>query len=480
MQGNGNNEPEKSDESFVSFNSRSGPEERGVIGRITRFEASFTVYGPTVVVEISEVLSTFKLVIGGRVAYAGRAVVKAAVPEGGGVLCMVTLDPEGWVEVSATATNLAGDFQEFLAQASRRAHIAPEFKLVVSDMQDFLNEIRMWVDKLELEMAKLPATRRQGAERAALDQLRPVAVPLMHRMFERFEDAAQKVPANRVAEHAAYVKRILHPLVLCSPFMHRTFAKPLGYAGDYEMVAMMARDPYEGASTFAKLLNTYFLDTSPVVAHRQRLLMLTEVVFQESCRAHAAGKRLTVFNLGCGPAHEIHQFLAQHEMSSQVDFTLLDFNEETVTNTGNALRSKAQQYRRMTTFKMIRKSVTQILKETARTGADSTGTRYDLVYCAGLFDYLNDAVCEKLVEIFHQLAVPGGLALVTNVDNYNPCRKWMELAVDWHLIYRNSESMRRLIPRGVDHGDAVIRSDLETGVNIFLELRKKAHVGLHR
>lgn len=464
--------------SRVSFKTPSGRTESGVVGMVSHFEASFTVYGPAVVFETSEVLTDFQLSLDGRLDYSGRAVVKAVVPEGGGVTCAVVLDAESWIKVTATTTDLAGDFQKHMTQAGRRAHVMREFKLVVSDMQDFIAEMRSWAGKLEIDIARLPASRQAAAERAALDQVRSAALPLLHAMFERFEEVAKNIPPTQSAEHAAYLKRMLHPLVLCSPFMHRTFAKPLGYPGDYEMVAMMARDPYEGASTFAKLLNTYFLDTSPVVAHRQRLSMLTAVLFQESCRARLAKKRLSVFNLGCGPAWEIRNLLAQQEVSGDVDFTLLDFNEETVVNTGKALHDMARQYRRTASFNMVLKSVTQLLKEAARPGPARSGPRFDVVYCAGLFDYLNDAVCQKLVEVFHQLVAPGGLMLVTNVDAYNPCRNWMELAVDWHLIYRDAESMRALVPRGVNQDDVVIRSDLETGVNIFLEIRKKPHAGL--
>ncbi len=42
-----------------------------------------------------------------------------------------------------------------------------------------------------------------------------------------------------VPVHQAFGKRHLHPLILGSPFVYRTLQKPLGYAGDYEMVNMM-------------------------------------------------------------------------------------------------------------------------------------------------------------------------------------------------------------------------------------------------
>ena len=55
-------------------------------------------------------------------------------------------------------------------------------------------------------------------------------------------------------------------LLLSSPFLYRAYQKPLGYAGDYEMVNMIARDPYEGGSLFAKVVNLWFLSQWPARA----------------------------------------------------------------------------------------------------------------------------------------------------------------------------------------------------------------------
>ena len=74
--------------------------------------------------------------------------------------------------------------------------------------------------------------------------------------------------------HQAFGRRQLHPLILASPFVYRTLQKPLGHAGDYEMVNMIMRDPYEGASLFAKAFNVCALSRPPIVAHRNRLQYL--------------------------------------------------------------------------------------------------------------------------------------------------------------------------------------------------------------
>ena len=45
--------------------------------------------------------------------------------------------------------------------------------------------------------------------------------------------------------------------------------------------------------------------------------------------------------------------------------------------------------------------VHQILKEGAKIGENDSGSQYNVVYCAGLFDYLSDRICKRLLEIFY-------------------------------------------------------------------------------
>ncbi len=96
---------------------------------------------------------------------------------------------------------------------------------------------------------------------------------------------------------------------------------------------------------------------------------------------------------------------------------------------------------------------------------------YDLVYCAGLFDYLSQKVCKCLVELFVKLLAKNGLIVFTNVASTNPSIGWMEYVLEWNLVYRSDWEMLDLIPLN----GTVLQSDLkrdETGVNLFLELRK--------
>ncbi len=70
--------------------------------------------------------------------------------------------------------------------------------------------------------------------------------------------------------------------------------------------------------------------------------------------------------------------------------------------------------------------------------------RYDCVYAADLFDYLDQPVARRLVSAIFALLNPGGELLVTNFAPDIPDVGYMECVMDWHLIYRTPEAMQDL------------------------------------
>jgi extracellular factor (EF) 3-hydroxypalmitic acid methyl ester biosynthesis protein len=460
---------------LAQFQTSQGLQLRATIKRLSRHQIVFEVYHPSEVIRLSESLDDFKILLSDQPVYSGRAIVTNVVNGGTFLLCEANLE-DSWLDVNfAPALNgkskAREDFENFMRASQHAYHVTPEFKLAVADMQILLQDMRQWFDQAEISVQSLPTGNRQEFELQIVEELREAVVPMLRLLFEKFEHTCRAVPPEFQPAHRNYVKRQLHPIVLCAPFMYRTYQKPLGYAGDYEMVNMMVRDPREGASMFAKVLNTFFLDTPPVIAHQNRVVMLEELLAREVSRVARQGRTAKIFNLGCGPAKEIQNFIARSELSGRARFTLLDFNEETIVYTQSTLQHLINEFRRTTVVQMVKKSVVQLIKEAAKPHSALLTSDFDVVYCAGLFDYLPDYMCEHLMGIFYKMVAPGGLLIATNVDDVNPARNWMEYSVDWHLIYRNHDTMRKLVPNGVHSDDWRIRSE-PSGVNIFVEVRK--------
>jgi len=462
-------------ESMVVGLSSQGLEVRATLLKLNRYQAVFEVYSSGLVLSTSEVLSDFKIIINDQTIYSGRVVVSSIVNTGTLLVCEGKLDESGFLVSSfapgEAATWTQRGFDQFFYQWQKLYRVDTEFKVAVADMQTFLTDLRLWLEQLELEIRAAPSGDRLAMEREAVQMAGEAMVPAFDRMHERLELVSERIEPELRPVHQNFSQRQLHPLVMCSPFAYRTFQKPLGYAGDYEMVNMIARDPYEGGSLFAKVVNLWFLSQWPARAHRNRISYLTERLTEESLRGERRGRPIRIFNLGCGPGREIQAFLAQGRICEFADFSLLDFNSETVQHVTDALNNMKRLHGRSTRIQVQKKSVQQLLKEGGKPQVQGAGAQYDLVYCAGLFDYLPDRTCKQLMNMFYNWLAPGGLLVATNVDCCQPFRHMLEFVLDWHLIYRDTNRVMRLLPERAPADAFSIRRD-STSVNMFIEIRK--------
>ena len=470
-------ESDLENESIILCRNSQGTSLRATLMRMTRYLVTFEVYNPYSILQLSEVLGEFEIIINSRKVYSGRAIVSNMVNTGLVLVCEASLDDESWLDVeilspSAQVGRLSDDFDRLIQDWRKFDQVSSPMKVTIADMENLLTDLRRWTEQLEIAVRSSPPPERMTNELQIISKINSLVEPIIDELFHKFESLGSSVAEEAAAVHRAYCRRQLHPLVMCAPFVHRTYDKPLGYAGDFEMVNMILRDPKEGASIFAKVINSFFLATPPAEAHRNRIKYLVEMLSEETKRAVHRGKSARIFNLGCGPAKEVREFLVQDDLCDRADFALLDFNKETIEQTSRELNDLKARHMRSTPIRMIQRSVNQILKEGPRIGnRGDAEMKYDIVYCAGLFDYLSDRVCARLLETFYSMTAPGGLLVATNVDASNPCKKIMEYVMEWHLIYRTVDDLAGLAPASADPENVRVLKDV-TGVNIFLEVRK--------
>ncbi len=444
--------------------------------RIKRYSVVFEVYNPYSILQLSEVLSDFRIMASRRLIYHGKAVVSNLLNTGIVMVCEAMLD-DGWIEVDflagmngsnpTTGDALSSQFANFMDEWKLANRVHDPFKLVVADLASMFSGVQHWLTGIDVGIRTTVTRRRDELEHEIFSGIESRIVDEVLPTMERFEVVSKELGDAEVAVHKSYVRRELHPIVLCSPFLYRTYTKPLGFAGDYEMVNMMLRNPYEGSSAFAKLLNFALLNTEPVVAHRNRIDFLVEKLRSECMRRVNRGKT-RIFNLACGPAMEVQRFLRECEESDLAEIDLLDFNSETLIYTRQRIQEARMFGGRETHVRYFQRSVHQLLRAASQ-GGEEEFTNYDVVYCAGLFDYLSQRVCKRLVELFCSMIRPGGIVIVTNVAQSNPRKAWMEYVMEWNLIYRDENDMNDLVPEGLNLKGTTVRADA-TGVNLFLEI----------
>jgi extracellular factor (EF) 3-hydroxypalmitic acid methyl ester biosynthesis protein len=344
------------------------------------------------------------------------------------------------------------------------SRLCPGYQEAVNDLASFLQELSRWLGQAEtLYAAQL------GRELGELfDEVWPPVEEKLDELFQEFEEQARAVPPAAAAMHKAFAQHELHPLLMCDPFIRRSFTKPLGYAGDYQIVNMILGAKRSITSTYARVVSTFNLTRAPAVAHRNRVHRLEELLRQEARRRAQEGGPLRVLNVGCGPATEVERFVTQGREAGGSHLTLVDFNDETLAYARERIAEARARSKLELEVSTVHQSIHQLLKAAA-SGESSLASQYDFVYCAGLFDYLSDRVCKRLVRLFYDWTSPGGLVLVTNVHEKNPIRHYMAHIAEWHLEYRDQPKFRSF----ASDAPAEVLTDA-TGVNIFLELRKPA------
>ena len=458
----------------------------------------FEVYNPYSIVQLSEVLSELRIQQGERETYKGRAVITGLLNTGLMLIVSASLvDP--WsdlkgLEPGAVLRSFVKDFVTDWEVATDR--LDASYQLAVTNLRNYLQELSRWLEHWETEAGIHESTVNPQRLRDFVSDVDQEIEPRLTALYGEFEVASRAVPRKFAPIHRSFAQRELHPLMMCSPFMHRAFNKPLGYAGDFEMVRMMLDDPWEGSNTFAKLLNASALRHEAPAAHRNRIELLEDALSRETHRvlstsvpveATAAGspesgtsaesgtgedavarsRRVQILNLGCGPAVELRGFAASDPASAEVDFKLVDFNPETLGFIRQSLIPDALARRPGLVIHTEQRSVHEIIQLSVQ-GGRREEPQYDMVYCAGLFDYFRDTTCGFLIELFYSWVKPGGLVLVTNVTPTHSSVGIMGMVLDWNLELRDERVMRQLAG---NLGQARTYVD-RTGVNVFLEIRK--------
>lgn len=464
----------KTTDTQAVFQTAAGMELRGQLLHIERHALVFELYNPHTSPQVSETLNQFQVIFQRQIIYSGHAVAQSVLDAGTKLVCKVVLNEASWLDSPPAEGVIAqaawrNGFDKFTRGWQKSFVIMPEYKLLVTDLQVFFGDLRLWLDRVEASINGASKAERSGLATQAAQELRAPVLSALGNLFARFESICNQIPAEQQANHRAFGQRFLHPYMMCAPFTHRTFTKPLGYAGDYEMMNMIVRNGFEGRSLFAKLIHSFQVDQAPARAVRGRVNFLTAKIAGETGRLALSGKPADIFCVACGPAWEATNFIADHPLADQARFCLLDFNEETLQHTGQKVDEVRRKSGRRTPVRLVKNSVQNLLRAGAR--ATRQPAEYDLIYCSGLYDYLNDATCKSLNTHLFDLLRPGGLLVVGNFAPTTPIQNFMGHLLEWFLIYRDAKEILALAPEQVEPAACTIRSE-PSGTNFFLEVRK--------
>jgi len=252
-----------------------------------------------------------------------------------------------------------------------------------------------------------------------------------------------------------------HPLlelVHRDPFTYRAFAKPRGYAGDAELIdyiyGVEEQWARPGADPLGQRIFEYTIHSPATEGVRAR-------------RAFVAGRidRLAermdkpqVLSIAAGHLREVNLSAAARRkrlgrlVALDADPISLAEVERTYGHLG---------------VETVPANIRSLLTGKAQLG------QFDLIYSLGLFDYLQAPVARRLVSMLFEMLRPGGQLIVANFLPGVRDVGYMEIFMDWRLIYRTRQDMVDLTAEIEEPDLREVRLFAEENHNIvFLELTR--------
>jgi extracellular factor (EF) 3-hydroxypalmitic acid methyl ester biosynthesis protein len=246
-----------------------------------------------------------------------------------------------------------------------------------------------------------------------------------------------------------------HPvttLIHQDPFTYHSFNKPRGYAGDAELLDYiygLRTDP--DISAIGQKVFDFSINTAAPASVRSRCQILAKTI-DNAAQATAAPH---ILSIACGHLREaklseavrdcaIGKFIAfdQDPLSLElIKSELGDYGIETECgNVGGIIRG------------------------------NHAYSNLDLVYAAGLYDYLSQPMAVRLTKVMFEMLRSGGTLLVANFVPHKSIG-YMESFMQWQLIYRSVAEVEAFSAEIESSQIAQSRTFLDEHENIvFLEL----------
>jgi extracellular factor (EF) 3-hydroxypalmitic acid methyl ester biosynthesis protein len=283
----------------------------------------------------------------------------------------------------------------------------------------------------------------------------------VRKAFDRLEHGIGPQSLKHVTGLADVLQAELLPLIRLSQTGERYYAKPRGYAGDYQTVEMIYANVPSGTGRIGPLIDSCMLTMAAARAIRSRRHLIAAEILSSY---GTASKEFHVASLACGPAREVFDVLEKVGDSSRLHISCLDIDREALAYVEAHCRQQKLADRVHTFHSNL------IFLATGR--QELHLAPQDLIYSMNLIDYFSDELATTLINWTYDRLRPGGRVILGNFHPRNPSRVLMDHVLDWHLTHRDEADMNRLL-QSSKFGRPCSRVVFEEeGIDLFAECRK--------
>jgi hypothetical protein len=323
------------------------------------------------------------------------------------------------------------------------------------EIRGALHNIRSTILTLEADLARKKVTED---DRKLLHEILDRAMELLNTLFH----PSSGIPAVLHQDVAVFLREELLPFVLLSRVCERGYTKPRGYAGDFQVIELIYAQEPGGSGRLGPLLDEYFLNIPVSKAVRNRRGLLVEEFME--LLADSTEEKVHITSLACGPAREVFDLFERLKDPKRVSVHCLDLDFQAL----SSVNRRAEEGGIEKHIHLLQENL--ILLAMGRRSASMPPQ--DLIYSIGLIDYFQDKLVIQLLNWMYDTLAPGGKALLGNFDPRCQNRVFMDHLLEWRLIYRTPDDMRRLFANSKFGDEPVDVRYEQEGINLFASCRK--------
>ncbi len=262
-----------------------------------------------------------------------------------------------------------------------------------------------------------------------------------------------------VAEYIwGYIFKEIFPYFMRSRFAERAYFKPKGYAGDFLMMEAIYKNVPDGDGLFGLMMDKYCLSAPPPRAVRGRRELLSKLIEKYVKRLMEQRQTIGIMNLACGSNRELFDFIARFPHSHMLDCICIDADPEALEYTSKHV----DVFDHDAKVTLMQENVVKWALGRVRHNFDLR----DIIYSAGLTDYLDDRLFSALVKQAWKYLKPGGVLILSNFSKANPNKAWMDHIFQWKLIHRDEQDLKSIFAKTPFGENIEVLSEPE-GVNLF-------------
>ena len=324
---------------------------------------------------------------------------------------------------------------------------------------DLKKSIKM--KEVENYYQELEAFQRQVKEERAVDFQKFSQFQKMvasgEEYVQSFESSCEvEVLRDRQKEYRAFTD----PIFKKSFFVNRARTWPLGYPGDHEMLEKIYNGIPISEEGIGLYIDTYFLCKTLAKGVRERKRVLSQLV-QSEIENRPINTR--IMNIGCGSSREIFD-IGSSINQYQPKFTFLDFDEKATIYSKQLLENTS-----IDTSDFVFKKFNALKLSNAEYTQKIFGNQ-DIIYSAGLFDYLKTDVLSKIIASLYANLNNDGIVIAPfkDVENYNTFDYHWNC--DWTYFYQRSiEEVKNILTDAIPSSASLeIKGTGVPAINFFI------------